>query len=584
MILLTPIQVSALNIANPQIVSNMKVGILENGTIEINGDIRNLELNLSIPQDDSYQTIESFNVNDSNGPCKTDFCSYKFVFDKFGNKLLNIRWKKPTQNIMFWIDSTVSVNKRTTLDKKMLNDFIMPTNLVQSADPEIVGLASQARGNDFEKLAYLAKWVGENIEYDRVYSDVSLSAKDILSVRKGVCKEFSNLLVSFLRDLGYYSAVAVGYVYPGRVYETDKFQPHGWTEVYADEGIVADPTWAEVGYLDATHIKFAVFPDSRWTFSSVNADGVGQIKINLKDVNVDIKLLDFSEEPIVNTKTDFLEKDVWSKYAVLRTDLTTKGCILTKVEIKSCTDESGKDFLRLINPENIVYFCDKKSIFSIFEIPNLDPKGNYRCTISLLPYAGEQNSVQLLMSFKEEGNAKISVEKTVLEPGERFSVVATNSHIFTDFGGYGFGNAEFVAPYYDFKVYAYNSGSLNQQDVSVTLQKPIDVSLHLNKTVFLGKSVLVDVKVTNLINKPEIVTVRFIDSFISEEIIGSKNFIFDFTPQNIDDNIVQVFVNTSDFTTSVSETLYVIKQKGLLDNIIQPIIDFFNWLVSLFKR
>lgn len=581
--LLLQASVSAKNITNPQVVSEMRVNIVENGSVELTGTIYNLELNLSIPQEDKYQSMEYFDVKDSFGPCKNDFCSYKFVYDKYGNKMLSINWKNPVGKVDYFVNSTFSVRRRNDTDKKILKEFIEPTNLVQSADSEIVKLASNARGNDFEKISYLAKWIEENIVYDKVYSDVNISAKDILRFKKGVCKEFSNLLVSFLRDLGYYSAVVVGYVHPGRIYETYEFQPHGWAEVYADKGIIVDPTWAEVGYLDATHIKFATFPDSSWTITSANANGLGDIKVNLSNNDVKLKILDFREEPIINVTTSLLSNNIWANYSVLRTDLKANGCFLTQIEYKSCIDEYGKDFLNIIDPQNIVYFCNERSVFTIFKIPGLDERKNYKCDIKVFPYAGKESSVQLILNPKGYGYSKLVVGKTVLKPGEKFSVSARNSQLFTDYGEYGYEKSEFTAPNYDFKVYSYNSGYLDSKNISVVLKEPIEIYLYANETASIGKSILVKVNVINLLNKSQSITVTFKRDSFSDNLTNSKEFTFNFTPQNIDDNLIQVFVNTPDFSTSVSKTITVIGQKNALENIFQPIIDFFNWLFSLFK-
>jgi hypothetical protein len=582
-LLLLPIRVSAANITNPQIVNEMRVNILERGFIDTNGTVYNLELNISIPQEDEYQKIEQFDVEDSFGPCETQFCSYKFIFDNYGNKILNIKWKDPVGRVNYTVNSTVVVTRRGDIEKKNLKEFIEPTSLVQSSDSEIVKLASSARGNDFDKVSYLAKWIGENIQYDTVYSDVNLSAKEILSVRKGVCKEFSNLLVSFLRDLGYYSAVAVGYVYPGRVYQASDFQPHGWTEVYANKGIVADPVWSEVGYLDATHIKFATFPDSSWTFTSVNANGLGSIGVKLSENDVKLKIIDFTEEPLINVTTSLLSNNIWANYSVLRTDLKANGCFLTRIEYKSCSDGNGNDFLNVIEPQNIVYFCNNMSVFTIFKIPPLDERKSYRCDIMVFPYAGKESTARLVLNPKGYGYSKLSVEKNVLKPGETFMVSARNSQIFTDYGAYGYEKAKFTAPNYDFKVYSYNSGALDEKNISVVLVEPIEVSLDINDTALVGEPIPIRVKVVNMLNTSQHVTVIFKEDSYSDTLTDSKEFVFNFTPQSVDDNLVQVFVNTPDFSTSVSDTVIVTEQKSAVENFFQPIIDFFNWLLSLFR-
>jgi hypothetical protein len=209
----------------------------------------------------------------------------------------------------------------------------------------------------------------------------------------------------------------------------------------------------------------------------VNANGMGDIRVKLNDVNSKLTIVDFKEEPLVNVETSLLSNNIWSGYAVLRTDLKADGCFLTKVEYKSCIDENGKDFLSIIEPQNIIYFCNEKSVFTIFKIPNLDDRRLYRCDIKVFPYAGEESSQQLTLNSKGYGYSELTVEKNVLKPGERFDVSARNSHIFTDYGEYGYGNAVFTVPNYDFEVYSYNSGYLDRENISVVLEKPIDVSL-----------------------------------------------------------------------------------------------------------
>jgi len=595
LLLLLPSPVFSVNITNPQTVNSMKTEVIEKGTLEVNGKVNRIELNLSIPQDDFYQKMESLEVSDSNGNCNTNACSYNFVDDKFGNRVLKIIWKNPSANINFKVSSILSVRMRKSLENKLIPEFLLPTNLVQSTDTEIAELASKARGNDFERVSYLAKWVIQNIEYDKVYSDVTLSAKEILKTKRGVCKEFSNLLVSALRNLGYYSAVAVGYVYPGRVYLEKDFQPHGWIEVYTGNGIVADPTWAEVGYLDATHVKFATLPDSSWTYVSINANGEGVFKVNITWVDTKINILNFEEKPVINFNSSLLENNLWSGYAVVRTDITTDGCILTKIDSKSCTDENGGEFLKGLSIDNVIYFCNEKSFFSIFEIPgNLDISARYSCPIVISPYAGEQKYVSLSISFRQKESVKLAVDKTVLTSGEKLTVTSPNSHIFTDFGGYGFNKVEFYAPYNDFKVYAYNSGALAQQDISVVSSKPLDVFLQSNETAFVNKSIPVTITIKNLLDKNQTVTVKFRDKIISEDIIKSKVLTLNFTPKSVGDNLIQAFVSTSDFSTSASKTITILEEKSLTENVTDNIIsffgsilkaisDFFSWLFGLFK-
>jgi len=572
------------DITNPQLVNKMRAEITEFGSIEVSGNINSIDLNLSIPQEDPYQRIESLEVSDNRGVCSGS-CSYKFIYDNFGNKILNINWKSPTENIEFKLKGVVFVDRRVSTEKKTFQEFLKPTSLVQSTDSEIASIASKARGTDFEKVAYLAKWINENIRYNTVYSDVNIPAKEILRVKVGVCKEFSNILVSFLRNLGYYSAVTVGYVHPGKIYATGSFEPHGWTEVYTDNGILADPTWAEVGYLDATHIKFATLPDSSWTFSSVYSIGFGSFRVVLKNTNVSVKLLNYIESPVLSFSSEFLESSVWQDYAVLRTDITADRCLLTKLDIRSCSSGGG-EFLEKITKENVTYFCNKKSVFTVFKIPELKRNMQYNCPVGVLVYGSEQKNTPLSIFYTEKGITKLTVDKNTASPKETIAASASNSHIFTSNGDYGFEKLEFSAPYNDFKVYSYNNGALDQQDITVVSNKPLDASIISNDTFYAGKEYTISVNVKNLLKTSQDVIVRFKDQIKKDYISDLKTFTFNFTPQDENDNLIQVVVSTNDFSTTLSKPVTVIGEQNIVNignNIIQSIINFFKWLFSLFK-
>lgn len=581
--LLLPACVSANGITNSQVVDMMRVSIVENGTAQTFGAVSSLSINISIPQEDAYQTLESLTVRDASGPCNTNSCSYSFVNDRYGNRLLNIVWTSPRENIYYEVSSVVKTTRRKAIENRIIKEFIEPTELVESSDADIVALASDARGSDFEKVSYLAKWIGDNIEYDKVYSDVTLSATEILDLRRGVCKEFSNLFVSFMRDLGYYSAVTVGYVYPGRVYESKEFEPHGWAEVYANAGIIVDPVWGEVGYLDATHIEFATLPDSSWTFVSANANGLGSIKIDIGQTNVKIDVLEFTESPLISVDTKLLANSIWSNYSVLRTVMSADGCYMTRIEYKSCVDERGKEFLTVMEPQNTVYFCGNKTIFTIFRLPPLDEGKNYRCDIMIFPYAGEETSEQLVLNPKGYGYSKLVVEQNVLRQGEKFNVSARNSHIFTDYGAYAYEKGQFTAPGYDFRVYGYNSGYLDVKNISVVIRKPIEVTIESNDTGTVGETMPVRVRVVNKESGEQKISVIFKEDRLSATVEDSMYLDLNFTPQSTSDTLLQVFVSTSDFSTSSSKEITVMPASDIASTVYGGLEGFVRWILSLIE-
>ena len=582
-LLLIPCQVWAAKISNPQTVTEMKTEIIQKSSIDFSVSTNYVELNFSIPQEDDYQKIESLEVYYNNGLC-TDECSYTLYYDEYGNKKITIVWENPEGDIEFEIKSIVSIEARRSLQMNKIPAFLEPTSLVQSTDQEIADLASKARGSDFEKVAFLSKWIHQNIRYDKVFSDINISAKDILRTRRGVCDEFSNLLVSFLRNLGYYSGVAVGYVYPGRVYGGEEFQPHGWTEVYTDGGIVADPTWTEVGYLDATHIKFGVYPDSNWIYGNLIARGSFNLKANLGKIETEINILSFEEEPIVEASSQFLDKDVWRQYGVIQTNLSADGCILTKIYVKSCVDGNGDDILTKENEDDIVYFCGDKSYFSILKIPtNLKDNIRYDCSVNVFPYAGKQELVPFTISFELADSLRLYTEKTTLTPGEKVTVSAPDAFIFSDKGDYGFDKTDITASYTDFSVYAYKSGYLVEQPIRVVSEKPFEISISSPENVTVGETIPVLVNVKNLRQGQQAIEIKFKEETIIDNIIGPKDFAFNFTPVDAEDNLIQVFVSTLHYSASKSKLVEVLDNPNIIDYLVRGFYQILEWAYTVFK-
>jgi hypothetical protein len=101
----------------------------------------------------------------------------------------------------------------------------------------------------------LAKWVHENIEYDRdydyLYENQKGRASEVFETRKGVCDEFTSLFLSMAKSVGiparYVSGIAYSDIYAG-------YGMHAWAEFFAGTWISVDLTFGEFGVLDATHI------------------------------------------------------------------------------------------------------------------------------------------------------------------------------------------------------------------------------------------------------------------------------------------------------------------------------------------
>jgi len=142
-------------------------------------------------------------------------------------------------------------------DTELLSDSPMPPSGLQpegvtAADGDIEAKARELASDDSVLLTIkdLVNWVHSNIEYDIGYSEKVSPAAEVFRDRRGVCVEYSHLLISMFRSLGLESRYVSGYVL------ADNWQPHAWVEVDVPGygWLAVDPTLGQAGILDNTHL------------------------------------------------------------------------------------------------------------------------------------------------------------------------------------------------------------------------------------------------------------------------------------------------------------------------------------------
>lgn len=238
--------VEAQEITNPKLVKKLVGSYTNTGKIMIvNGEWYDLEVNLTIPQERPYQeTSLKGNVTNSEG-------------DKF----LMFQVKNPPNPFEYsYMTDITTVERRTkTLPKSYdvppeFEKYLEPTDKAQSNSTKIRELAEEITKDavtDFEKIAKLALWVSENVEYDYSTLGEDRDALWVLENKRGLCIEHSNLFTALARSLGYPTKYVLG-----KAYGSFGWLGHSWNEVYLGRWVPVDPTWLEVGNLDATHIEF----------------------------------------------------------------------------------------------------------------------------------------------------------------------------------------------------------------------------------------------------------------------------------------------------------------------------------------
>ena len=567
-ILIISVSVVAVGIDNPSIVDYMEAEVYQSGNVNVGSGGLSLQLDIYIPQNTNTQKVEILEAS-------TD---YTLEEDKYGNQLVRFYWNKPKDVTEFWIKSNVIVTRQEKMPIGNEKFFSNPTDLIESGKSEIIDFAENITigKKGFEKIGELGKWVNTNIEYDLKYKDVNLSGTEVLETRSGVCSEYSTLFESFARSIGFETRSVLGYVI-SQYQEPYDFEAHSWSEVKMDDNYIpVDSTWAEGGVVDATHIKFATFPDAIFNQATAKAtstrSNTGGIKIN---IDTEISILNFSSDPIVGVNNFVLDNNLWSGSAVVKSELTYSDCVLMKVKKISCG--IGNDFLLDIrDPDEVIYFCGEKDHFTIFDIPNnLKSTTFYTCPINVYPNLGLSDTIDLTLKneFDYDNKIGLGVSSNSILPGEKVVLNSEDNLVFTSDGDWAIGNLV-IAPKNNVYVYAYNNGYLVEERISVVNTKPFVLSVEANDTMIYGNNYTVNVSIENLVGYPQEIKIKISDK---EDVINvdadSKKIVeFLITAEN---PVVQVFGETDELSTSSSKEINLLIQKSFIDDI----LNFINRIV-----
>ena len=213
----------------------------------------------------------------------------KSEFDKYGNSWITYKIGAVSNTVNFPI--SYIIKSPSLVDKKYF-DYADSNYVIIS--PEIQKLADNLSNKDLISfLIEVTNWINKNLDYDYsklsdLYYDVDTSV-ETLKKMKGVCVDFSILESAILKSKGYETRLIVGYVYDGK-----NWGSHAWLEVYdSNYGWVgADPTYNQVYYLDATHVKSATFSNydemHDTILANVSLNGFILTKPNALDLNISI--------------------------------------------------------------------------------------------------------------------------------------------------------------------------------------------------------------------------------------------------------------------------------------------------------
>ncbi len=352
--LISLITLCVAEIDDPSSLSDIKLRIVENGSIETPSfRLDKICIDLIMPQGGDNQAIGFYGES---------------TRDKFGNKLAYIEERNPPRILYYSKEFRVNISERKTTSIPSIYEipddvkvYLKPTENIQSDDPGIKELSKSIADNsinDFEKISRLAIWVHDNIEYRKDLGNESKDARWVFENKFGTCDEFSTLFIALSRSIGIPARFVAGYSYGD-----GGWGEHAFSEAYVGGWIPVDATNLDVGRVDATHIKFAVSNDNIVS-SKIKAYGADASKIVWKsktDISVlnytkgekpDYELLISSDEVHAGDSAVVILKIKAGEYAVFRVNLQPCTGDIELIEI----DDSEKDVILEPGRERIVFW------------------------------------------------------------------------------------------------------------------------------------------------------------------------------------------------------------------------------------
>lgn len=404
---------------NPAGVNELTVQILQYGLVGIDGNPTKFIISLDIPQDDERQDVDT-DVNK--------------VKDELGTETGVIEEDNPSNPFAYTISSVVKsrANHLTSLPSSYVipedvEIYLQPTENIQSSDPrfrDLAGEVTKDSRDDFEKVAKLAMWVYDYMTYDLSYSNRNFDAITVLETKKGVCAEYTTLFIALARSIGIPAKYISSYAYGELGWER-----HAYAEVYLGKWVPVDPLWLEIGYLDATHLKFGELTDNK-IGNSVVAYGYNlKGKPEFLEDDTDLSTISYSQvekeeeyELIISSK-DFRKGDD----GLVSLAIVPDEFIVGKITLEPCSGEY--DIVSVEEKEKRVLLRpgEKEQVnWKIRINPDLPANYIFTCPLTLnsrslaLKTINTSVDTQYSEHGKEKLSAKLSSE--VLELGDEQTV------------------------------------------------------------------------------------------------------------------------------------------------------------------
>ncbi|MGV8162200.1 MAG: transglutaminase-like domain-containing protein [Candidatus Nanoarchaeia archaeon] len=290
-----------------------------------------------------------------------------------------------------------------------LSEYTVPSGKIDINEDIRKKATELAAGEDdlYVVVFNLADWVNSNIEYNLSSSnvDASLPASWVYENKQGVCDEISNLFISMCRSLGIPARFVSGIAYTDDAQFENPWGPHGWAEVYFPGygWVPFDPTYDQLGYVDATHIRFSsnsenkdaleyvwLGRDMKITSSGLDIEGkvINEGKIVDDDFSIEIN---FMNDEVSFESYNVVDATIYNA----RDHYVSASVALSRVDGVSVIGEERQDILLMPGKIQHVYW--------IVKVDDLDP--SYRYTFPVTVYSSNEKASSEFKS--SDGKTKI---------------------------------------------------------------------------------------------------------------------------------------------------------------------------------
>lgn len=191
--------------------------------------------------------------------------SHSYSYDTFGNKTVYGNIRAPHTRFYFDISGTAFVDgTKYETDEHLLRLFLAPSSMTKTtpllrnaftkasseAVKQSVYQKEMKEMTDLEKCSYLSDYCHNLLTYTPNATNVFTDASDALRLGKGVCQDYSHILIALLRMSQIPARYVVGFML-GEGYT------HAWVEAFCDDRWYGfDPTnykLVDEGYIKLSH-------------------------------------------------------------------------------------------------------------------------------------------------------------------------------------------------------------------------------------------------------------------------------------------------------------------------------------------